>query len=199
MHIPFSNLRRANIALQGIEGYIKEAFNHVDIIGPHVQAGHYDLIGPEGDIILPSTWEVLIRPSHNITMVMWTMNDTPNQNNARLPPRPPGARPMSGSVPLPPGFPAHLGMRMPGVPGGGPPPPPPSAALGRGRHVATTGGIPPAPSVDPRLSRPQSNFWLDKKSSKTARDSRPMSPLSSTSESPEPAPRSKSRKQGTKK
>ncbi|XDG05960.1 hypothetical protein ABKA04_005575 [Annulohypoxylon sp. FPYF3050] len=40
---------------EGMEELIKQAFLHVDIIGPHVQAGHYDLIGPNGEIILPQT------------------------------------------------------------------------------------------------------------------------------------------------
>ncbi|KAK2023779.1 hypothetical protein LX32DRAFT_514062, partial [Colletotrichum zoysiae] len=32
----------------GMEELIKQAFIHVDVIGPHVQQGQYDLIGPEG-------------------------------------------------------------------------------------------------------------------------------------------------------
>ena len=32
-----------------MEELIKQAFVHVDVIGPHVQAGHYDLIGPNGE------------------------------------------------------------------------------------------------------------------------------------------------------
>ncbi|KAI0186701.1 hypothetical protein EV127DRAFT_345794, partial [Xylaria flabelliformis] len=47
---------------QGMEELIKQAFVHVDIIGPHVQAGHYDLIGPNGEIILPQVWEKVIEP-----------------------------------------------------------------------------------------------------------------------------------------
>ncbi|KAK2046785.1 hypothetical protein LZ31DRAFT_438103, partial [Colletotrichum somersetense] len=32
----------------GMEELIKQVFVHVDVIGPHVQEGHYDLISPEG-------------------------------------------------------------------------------------------------------------------------------------------------------
>ncbi|KAK1998840.1 hypothetical protein LX36DRAFT_669933 [Colletotrichum falcatum] len=31
----------------GMEGVIKEAFVHVDLIGPYVQQGRYDIIGPD--------------------------------------------------------------------------------------------------------------------------------------------------------
>jgi len=31
-----------------MEELIKQAFLHVDLIGQHVQDGHYDLIGPDG-------------------------------------------------------------------------------------------------------------------------------------------------------
>jgi hypothetical protein len=39
---------------QGIEELIRQAFAHVDVIGIHVADGHYDLIGPNGEIILTS-------------------------------------------------------------------------------------------------------------------------------------------------
>ncbi|KAH8896957.1 hypothetical protein GQ53DRAFT_601959, partial [Thozetella sp. PMI_491] len=45
-----------------MEDLIKQAFLHVDRIGPHVQEGEYDLIGPNGEIILPCVWEKAIQP-----------------------------------------------------------------------------------------------------------------------------------------
>ncbi|KAJ2972156.1 hypothetical protein NUW58_g9242 [Xylaria curta] len=59
---------------QGMEDLIKQAFLHVDIIGPHVQAGHYDLIGPNGEIILPQVWDKVIEPDWQVTMHMWPMD-----------------------------------------------------------------------------------------------------------------------------
>ncbi|OBT52271.1 hypothetical protein VE04_07263 [Pseudogymnoascus sp. 24MN13] len=56
---------------QGMEDLITQAFLHVDVIGPHVQEGHYDLIGPNGEIILPQVWETLIESDMAITMHMW--------------------------------------------------------------------------------------------------------------------------------
>ncbi|KAF7539572.1 hypothetical protein G7054_g2051 [Neopestalotiopsis clavispora] len=58
----------------GMEELIKQAFLHVDVIGPHVQAGHYDLLGPDQEIILPQVWEKVIEPNWAITMVMWPMD-----------------------------------------------------------------------------------------------------------------------------
>ncbi|KAH7327295.1 hypothetical protein BKA65DRAFT_359359, partial [Rhexocercosporidium sp. MPI-PUGE-AT-0058] len=45
----------------GIEELIKQAFLHVDRIGPHVQRGRYNLIGSSGEIILPQVWETVVR------------------------------------------------------------------------------------------------------------------------------------------
>jgi len=56
-----------------MEDLIKQAFMHVDLVGPHVLEGHYDLIGPNGEIILPQVWETMIEPDWSITMHMWPM------------------------------------------------------------------------------------------------------------------------------
>ena len=60
-----------------MEDLIRQAFLHVDVIGPHVQEGHYDLIGPNGEIILPQVWETMIEPDWAITMHMWPMPEPP--------------------------------------------------------------------------------------------------------------------------
>ncbi|KAF2788099.1 hypothetical protein K505DRAFT_210421, partial [Melanomma pulvis-pyrius CBS 109.77] len=46
----------------GMEELIKAAFLHVEVIGPHVHEGHYDLVGPSGEIILPQVWESIVQP-----------------------------------------------------------------------------------------------------------------------------------------
>src|SRR5271167_2208667 len=103
-----------------MEELIRQAFLHVDVIGPHVAEGHYDLVGPNGEIILPQVWETMIEPDWSITMHMWPMPDPPKG--------PPGG---------PPGPPPHHfdprrnsnshrhGHRNPGPPG-----PPPSTHRG---------------------------------------------------------------------
>lgn len=48
---------------------------HVEVIGPHVEQGHYDLLGPHGEIILPHVWETVVEPDWTITMHMWPMNE----------------------------------------------------------------------------------------------------------------------------
>ena len=58
---------------KGMEGLIKQAFLHVDVIGDHVQQGHYDLTGPDGEIILPQVWETTVQPDWEITMHLWPM------------------------------------------------------------------------------------------------------------------------------
>lgn len=60
-----------------MEDLIKQAFLHVDNIGPHVQAGHYDLLGPDGEIILPAVWDKTVQPGWQINMVMWPVDKSP--------------------------------------------------------------------------------------------------------------------------
>lgn len=60
-----------------MEDLIKQAFTHVEVIGQHVQEGHYDLIGPDGEIILPVVWDKTIQPGWQISMRMWPGTDRP--------------------------------------------------------------------------------------------------------------------------
>ncbi len=152
----------ANCDIQGMEELIKQAFLHVDVIGPHVQEGHYDLIGPNGEIILPSVWEKVVEPDWAITMHMWPMDKAPLRGmhpggppGHGMPMRPgvhqhhPGFRP--GMMP-PGGMRPNPGMRPIGLrPGGAPPPPPgwagrghppPGGEGGRARPIIVEGGEP---------------------------------------------------------
>lgn len=111
-----------------MEELIKQAFLHVEAIGPQVQEGHYDLVGPNGEIILPQVWETMIEPDWSITMHMWPM------------PEPRGLPLGPGGIPLDRPRSRHEHSRhrvsIPGIghrPGppvthrGAPPPPPHSA------------------------------------------------------------------------
>ncbi|KAJ3459400.1 hypothetical protein MRS44_015473 [Fusarium solani] len=62
---------------QGMEDLIKQAFLQVDVLGPRVIDGHYDLIGADGYIILPPAWEKVVQPGLAITMTMWPMDKVP--------------------------------------------------------------------------------------------------------------------------
>ncbi|KAI0114152.1 hypothetical protein GGR51DRAFT_479547 [Nemania sp. FL0031] len=86
----------------GMEDLIKQAFLHVDVLGPHVHSGHYDLIGPNAEIILPQVWEKMIQPDWQVSMHMWPMDRMVPGPPPRPPPgpRPPGPRPL-GPPPLP--------------------------------------------------------------------------------------------------
>ncbi|MCJ1313417.1 hypothetical protein MMC25_007095 [Agyrium rufum] len=58
---------------EGMETLIKQAFLHLEPIGQHVLDGHYDLVGPNGEIILPQVWKTMIEPDWTISMHMWPM------------------------------------------------------------------------------------------------------------------------------
>ncbi|KAI4145506.1 MAG: hypothetical protein LQ341_002367 [Variospora aurantia] len=80
---------------EGMEDLIRQAFLHVEVIGPHVAEGHYDLVGPNGEIILPQVWETMIEPDWVITMHMWPMPEPPPPP----PPPPEGAADVVIDVP----------------------------------------------------------------------------------------------------
>jgi hypothetical protein len=61
-----------------MEELIRMAFSHVDVLASYVAAGQYDLIGPNGEIILPEVWETIIEPDWYITMHMWSMPEPPS-------------------------------------------------------------------------------------------------------------------------
>jgi hypothetical protein len=70
---------------QGMEELIKQAFLHVDVLGEHVREGHYDLVGPDGEIILPQVWETMVQADWTITMHMWPLPEPP-KSPLQLPP-----------------------------------------------------------------------------------------------------------------
>lgn len=102
-----------------MEELIKQAFLHVDVIGPHVQAGHYDLIGPNGEIVLPQVWDKVIEPDWAVTMHMWPMDRPPMPQMGRGQAGPAGMRP--GMFPQ--------GVRLPSQHQAGPPAPPHHPAM----------------------------------------------------------------------
>jgi hypothetical protein len=129
-----------------MEELIRQAFMHVEVIGPHVADGHYDLIGPNGEIILPQVWETMIEPDWSITMHMWPMPEPAKGPPGGPPGPPPGhhfdpRRASSGhthrhrSTGPPPGPPPGAHRVPPPPPGnwqGGPPRPGPPPGPGPG-------------------------------------------------------------------
>ncbi|KAM0715190.1 hypothetical protein Q7P37_009655 [Cladosporium fusiforme] len=59
-----------------MESLIKQAFLHVDVIGQHVQEGRYDLMGPDGEIILPQVWDTMVKPDWEVSMHMWPLAES---------------------------------------------------------------------------------------------------------------------------
>ena len=54
-----------------MEELIQQAMLHIGVIGDHVKAGHFDLLGPDGNVVLPSVWEHSVEPGWFVTMRMW--------------------------------------------------------------------------------------------------------------------------------
>ncbi|KAL8928689.1 MAG: hypothetical protein Q9172_000827 [Xanthocarpia lactea] len=110
----YCTVTNSGLRSQGMDELIRQAFLHVEVIGPHVAEGHYDLVGPNGEIILPQVWETVIEPDWTITMHMWPMPE---------PPPPPDPPPDGAAEPLVIDVPLNDGK----VPPPPPPPPPPGA------------------------------------------------------------------------
>jgi hypothetical protein len=77
-----------------MEGLIKQAFEHHEF-RPYVQKGCYDLVGLDGEIILPQVWEKVIEPDVDIIMHMWPFPEhrvpskpSPSSQSAAKPPPP---------------------------------------------------------------------------------------------------------------
>ncbi|KAI9662253.1 MAG: hypothetical protein M1821_008419 [Bathelium mastoideum] len=86
---------------KGMEDLICQAFQHVDVLGQHVLDGHYDLMGPSGEIVLPQVWHNVVEPDWSVTMHMWPLEELqskypPNEVPKRTPspPRPPPPPPL---------------------------------------------------------------------------------------------------------
>jgi hypothetical protein len=91
-----------------MEEIVKTAFRHVEIIGPHVEQGHYDILGPDGAIILPQVWDKIIQPGWHLTMQMWPMSEA-KPSPPQWPPKPPQPISLSGT----PAAAARVGKRPP--------------------------------------------------------------------------------------
>ncbi|KAL7919772.1 hypothetical protein ACQKWADRAFT_300391 [Trichoderma austrokoningii] len=97
---------------EGMEELIKQGFMQVDVLRAHVLEGHYDLIGPDGEIILPVVWDEVIEPGWSISMAMWPFDEAPPADGSPyrpispteippLGPRRPGLSPLSIPPPSP--------------------------------------------------------------------------------------------------
>jgi hypothetical protein len=138
-----------------MEELIRQAFLHVEGLGPHVAEGHYDLIGPNGEIILPRVWETTIEPDWSVSMHMWPMPEPPKPGQfGGAGPFAGHHRPEHGGRPPSRHHGAHV--RVPGPPPsqmrggpGGPPPPPPHGWPGGGPGPGGPGPGRPPTARDP--------------------------------------------------
>lgn len=92
--------QRSN-CIKGMEELIRQAFLHIDVIGPHVADGHYDLVGPNGDIILPQVWDTVVEPDWTIIMHMWPIPEKPKTPDPPPAPaeKPPAEEPPAAEAP----------------------------------------------------------------------------------------------------
>lgn len=56
-----------------MERLITQAFQHIEDLAEHVRDGHYALLGPDRDIIMPQQWDGIVKPDMHITMELWPL------------------------------------------------------------------------------------------------------------------------------
>ncbi|KAL0936379.1 uncharacterized protein CTRU02_208594 [Colletotrichum truncatum] len=85
---------------EGLTSYLNEAFKHVDIVGPHVMEGHFDIVSKDlGDVILlPSIWGDLVKPGYVVDMRVWPIEKPRQIPVAHRRPFPPPGMP-AGALP----------------------------------------------------------------------------------------------------
>jgi len=79
--LPIKNIETKPPHPQSFESLIRQAFFHVDIIGPQVTDGFFDILSPKGHVILPSVWDDVIEPGWEISMHMWPMAPPPPEGD----------------------------------------------------------------------------------------------------------------------
>lgn len=70
--------------VQDMENLILQAFETIEPLYPIIRAGEYDLIGPDGEIILPRYWTATIVPDMIVNMVLWNSSLLTNSKNIQL-------------------------------------------------------------------------------------------------------------------
>ena len=54
-----------------MEGLINQAFANMQDVAEQVYNGHYDLLGPDREIIMPQYWDSTVEPDMHVTMMLW--------------------------------------------------------------------------------------------------------------------------------
>jgi chemotaxis protein histidine kinase CheA len=68
-----------------MQALIDQAFQQMDDVSEHVRAGHYDLTGPDGEIILPQVWDTMVQPDWEVNMHLWPLPEDPKKKKEEKP------------------------------------------------------------------------------------------------------------------
>jgi hypothetical protein len=69
-----------------MQALIDQAFAHIENLAEWVHGGHYDLLGPDGEIIMPEYWRETIQPDMQITMMLWPLPEKDDKDPDPTPP-----------------------------------------------------------------------------------------------------------------
>ena len=63
-----------------MENLIKRSFSHVESVDSRIFRGRYDILSPEGEIILPEIWDSVIRPGWVVELRFWDFRTAEGTN-----------------------------------------------------------------------------------------------------------------------
>ena len=63
-----------------MEEHLRQVFIISKTIGPQIAQGRFYILGPDGDIILPQFWDMLVEPDWNVTLEMWAPESPEREN-----------------------------------------------------------------------------------------------------------------------
>lgn len=67
-----------------MEEHLRQVFIISKTIGPQIAQSRFYILGPDGDIILPQFWDMLVEPDWNVTLDIWPISEPQERQYVEL-------------------------------------------------------------------------------------------------------------------
>ncbi|KAK3899676.1 hypothetical protein C8A05DRAFT_36702, partial [Staphylotrichum tortipilum] len=65
------------------EDLLRQSFTRADSVPREVREGRFDLVDPDGSVIIPSVWDLSVRPGWSVTMRLWKSREEDEREQRR--------------------------------------------------------------------------------------------------------------------